>query len=52
MNKTEEKISIEFSGKDFDLIMQYMEYYKAKTVQDAILNAVCRTILEMDSATD
>ena len=36
----EEKVSIEFTGKEFDLIMQYMKAVEATTVQNAILNAI------------
>ena len=38
--KMEEKVSIEFTGKEFDLIMQYMKAVEATTVQNAILNAI------------
>ena len=36
----EEKINIEFTGKQFDFIMDYADLIDADTVQDAILNAV------------
>ena len=36
----DEKISIEFNGKEFDKIMKYMDLIKATTVQVAILNAI------------
>ena len=42
-----EKISIEFTGEEFDKIMQYMDYAEATTVQNAILNA---TSIAMDDA--
>ena len=35
-----EKINIEFTGEEFDMIMQYMKLIEATTVQNAILNAV------------
>ena len=38
--KPEEKISIEFTGEQFGFIMKYMDYVDAKTVQDAVMNAV------------
>ena len=36
----EEKVSIEFTGEEFDLIMKYMDAVEATTVQNAILNAI------------
>lgn len=36
----EEKISIEFSGEEFDEILKYQETSKGATVQTAILNAI------------
>ena len=36
----DEKISIEFTGEQFDFILKYQEYAGATTVQNAILNAI------------
>lgn len=36
----EEKISIEFSGEEFDEILKYQETLEKATVQSAILNAI------------
>ena len=36
-----EKKSIEFTGEQFDMIMDYMKLVDAVTVQVAILNAIC-----------
>lgn len=36
----EERISIEFTGEEFDEILKYQETLKGATVQTAILNAV------------
>ena len=36
----EEKISIEFSGEEFDFIENYADSVKADTLQTAILNAI------------
>lgn len=35
-----EKISIEFTGEEFDQITKYMDFVKASTVQNAIMNAI------------
>ena len=35
-----EKINVEFTGEEFDLILKYMEVSEATTVQYAILNAI------------
>lgn len=37
---SEERIIIEFTGEEFDLIMQYMEFVEATTVQNAVMNAI------------
>lgn len=36
----EEKISVEFTGEEFDKIMEYMKCSEAATIQNAILNAI------------
>lgn len=36
----EEKIYVEFTGEEFDLILKYMDSGKFETVQEAILHAV------------
>ena len=36
----EEKIHVEFSGVEFDKIMQYADLIDAVTVQAAIMNAI------------
>lgn len=36
----EEKIHVEFTGEEFDLILKYMDAVEATTVQNAILNAI------------
>ena len=36
----EEKINVEFTGEEFDLILKYMDSGKFETVQEAILHAV------------
>ena len=36
----EEKLSIEFSGEEFDEILKYQETLENATVQSAILNAI------------
>ncbi len=36
----EEKINVEFTGEEFELILKYMEAAEATTVQNAILNAI------------
>lgn len=48
-NRINEKISIEFTGKEFDYIMQYMKLVEATTVQNAILNAVSIAMDEADA---
>ena len=40
INQMEEKISVEFTGKEFDKIMEYMKCSEATTIQNAILNAI------------
>lgn len=40
MIQMDEKISIEFSGEEFDKIMEYMKLVEATTVQVAIMNAI------------
>lgn len=42
-----EKVSIEFTGEEFDQIMQYMNLIDAVTVQAAIMNAIS---IAMDDA--
>lgn len=37
---SEERIIIEFTGEEFDLIMQYMEFVDATSVQNAVMNAI------------
>ena len=44
----EEKIRIEFSGKELDMIMKYMELVKATTIQTAIMNAISIALDEAD----
>ena len=43
-----EKISIEFTGSEFDKIVQYMESVDATTVQNAIMNAISIALDEQD----
>ena len=45
----DEKISIEFTGEEFDKIMQYMNLVEATTVQNAIMNAISIALDEADS---
>jgi len=42
-----EKVSIEFTGEEFDQIMQYMKLIDAVTVQTAVMNAIS---IAMDDA--
>ena len=42
-----EKVSIEFTGEEFDQIMQYMKLINAVTVQTAVMNAIS---IAMDDA--
>lgn len=44
----EEKISIEFTGQQFDKIMQYMKLVDAVTVQVAVMNAISIALDEKD----
>ena len=37
---SEDRIIIEFTCEEFDLIMQYMEFVEATTVQNAVMNAI------------
>ena len=48
-NNMEEKINIEFTGEEFDKIMQYMNIVEATTVQNAIMNAISIALDESDS---
>ena len=43
-----EKINIEFSCEDFDLIMKYANLIEADTVQAAIMNAISIALDEKD----
>lgn len=40
MGTNEGKINVEFTGEEFNLILDYMETVEATTVQNAILNAI------------
>lgn len=42
-----EKVSIEFTGEEFDQIMQYMKLIDAVTAQAAVMNAIS---IAMDEA--
>lgn len=44
-----EKISIEFTGEEFDKIVGYMKYVDATTVQNAILNAISIAMDELSN---
>ena len=44
----EEKISVEFTGEEFDKIMEYMKYSEATTIQNAILNAISIALDDID----
>lgn len=44
----EEKVSIEFTGEEFDKIMQYMNQVEATTIQNAILNAISIALDDID----
>ncbi len=44
----EEKINVEFTGEEFDLILKYMEYVEATTVQNAIMNAISIAFDDVD----
>lgn len=44
-----EKINIEFTGEEFDKIMEYMKYVDATTVQNAVLNAISIAMDELSS---
>lgn len=50
MTQMGEKISIDFTGEEFDRIMQYMELSEAVTVQTAIMNAISIALDEVDNA--
>ena len=43
-----EKVSIEFTGEEFDQIMQYMKLIDAVTVQTAVMNAISIAIDDAD----
>lgn len=45
----EEKINVEFTGEEFDLILKYMDAVEAETVQDAILNAISIALDDSDN---
>ena len=52
MEKTatkKEKVVIEFTGKDLDMILEYQKEAEATTVQNAIMNAIS---LALDHADD
>lgn len=44
----EEKINVEFTGEEFDLILKYMDAVEATTVQNAILNAISIALDDCD----
>lgn len=44
----EEKIMIEFTGKELDLILKYQEVSEADTVQNAIMNAISLALDHVD----
>ena len=44
----EEKIAVEFIGKEFDKIIEYMNLVEATTVQIAILNAISIALDDID----
>lgn len=44
----EEKIWVEFTGEEFDLILKYMDSGKFETVQEAILNAISIALDDCD----
>ena len=44
----EEKVRIEFTGEEFDHIMQYMNHVEATTVQNAIMNAISIALDDID----
>lgn len=43
-----EKINIQFTGEEFDLIQKYMDVSEATTVQNAILNAISIVLDRVD----
>lgn len=45
----EEKINVEFTGEEFDLILKYMDAVEATTVQNAILNAISIALDDSDN---
>ena len=45
----EEKINVEFTGEEFDLILKHMDSGKFETVQEAILNAISIALDASDS---
>ena len=44
----EEKISVEFTGEEFEKIMEYMNHVEATTIQSAILNAISIALDDID----
>ena len=43
-----EKINVEFTEEEFDIVLKYMEVSEATTVQNAILNAVSIVLDQID----
>lgn len=46
-----EKINVEFTEEEFDIVLKYLEVCEATTVQNAILNAVSIALDHVDSGT-